>query len=80
MCPKSASILFAGKFLVVCLYAYFSPSLISQDFRSDAAYEYEPIVDIADLDSRPVKRASSPVKARRHATADVSEMRTKGIL
>ncbi|XP_070181403.1 nucleolar and coiled-body phosphoprotein 1-like isoform X2 [Littorina saxatilis] len=39
----------------------------SQDFRSEAGYQYEPIVDIADLDSRHAKRALSPSKARRNA-------------
>lgn len=45
----------------------------TQDFRSEAAYQYEPIVDIADLDYRHAKRAPSPSKARRNTPREVSE-------
>lgn len=44
----------------------------TQDFRSEAAYQYEPIVDIADLDYRHAKRAQSPSKARRNVPREVS--------
>ena len=33
-----------------------------QDFRGDLGYEYEPIVDMADLDFRHAKRSQSPSK------------------
>lgn len=44
----------------------------TQDIRSDASYEYEPIVDIADLDSRHSKGSQSPSKSRRNPPREVS--------
>lgn len=49
-------------------------TMCAQDFRSDASYEYEPIVDIADLDSRLSFGSQSPSKSRRNFQREVSEM------